>query len=162
MNLDQFSPVRFARVVALSIIYMLLVLLIWNHLAEWMISHASASKLSADNLNSLRQFRLLFVLGNSLAFAAALLWLARTRTFSPLGRYLIPTTLAVCITFVIALVVMIAEAIPSPGEFVATKAGILFYWMDSVIPGLLSAQLFRLPRHRVGVPAAEIQGSEAV
>jgi hypothetical protein len=162
MDLNHSSPLRFARVLFLSTIYALLVLLIWNQIAGWILTHASASKVTADNLNGLRQFRLLFVLGNSLTFAAAVLWLARIRTFSPLGRYLVPTILAVGITFVIALAAMIVEDIPSPGEFVATRAGTLFYWMDSVIPGLLSAQLFRLPRHGVRIRRADMQSSEAV
>src|SRR5690348_4912559 len=114
MNL-HYAKMRFARALCLSVIYTLLILVISNQIDGWIVSHSSAEAMNNDNMKSLHQFRLLFIVGNSAAFTASLLWLARLRALSPLGRYLIPAVLAAGVTFIVAFPVLVIENVPSPG-----------------------------------------------
>src|SRR5512138_2092621 len=98
---------RYARALCLSIIYMLLVLLIWNKITGWIIVHASPT--DPEKIKGLEVSGNLFVFGNSLALACSMLLIARPREFAPLGRYLVPGVFAVGFTFVLELVVLLVK-----------------------------------------------------
>lgn len=157
MNLKYFASMRLARALCLSVIYMLLVLLMWKQINGWITTHASPAA-----AESLEDFGRPFVFGNSGAFACSLLWLARNREFSPLGRYVVPTVLAAGLTFFMGLVILAIAGISNLGYSVAPGAGVLIAWTDSVVPGFAGAQLFRFPRSDRRDRAHGMEGIEAV
>jgi hypothetical protein len=41
---------------------------------------------------------------------------------------------------------LLIQAIPNPNTLAFSSTGLLVYWTDCVVPGILAAQLFRLPK----------------
>lgn len=159
---SQSSLLRLTRVALLSIVYFLLVFLAWRQIAVWIVEYAPTSVPTAQAVEELKWSGFLFVVLNSLTFAGSLLWFARTRDFSPVARYLVPTVLAVLVTYIVMLPVLRIETIvPNPGEFFA-RTGLLIYWMDTVVPGLAAAQLFRFPRPRTIPSRNDVPITQAV
>jgi hypothetical protein len=127
-------------------VYLMLLFGLWSGLASWIVTHLPANRVSeaAANLNL---YGHQFVYLNAIAFTAGVFWVARTKSLSPTSQYLAPTILAAGLTFVVALVtLLVVQAIPSPGPLAFSSIGSLIYWADCVVPGLIAAQLFRVPK----------------
>jgi hypothetical protein len=147
MTPSQSYSLRFVRVVCLSIIYLGLVFVIGRQTSDWTISHTTGPTAGALTSQDAKRAGVLFVIANSLVFAGSLLWFARTRQFSPIARYLVPTVLAVVLTYIVLIPVAMIKIFPNPNAFVSNADG-LVYWLDTVLPGIVAAQLFRFPGER--------------
>jgi hypothetical protein len=137
---------RYAAPSLIAGLYLMLLFGLWGSLASSIVTHLSAERVSeaAANLNL---YGHQFIYLNAVAFTAGVLWVARTKSLSPASRYLVPTILAVGLTFVVAVMsLLLVRAIPGPGPLAFSSMGSLIYWADCVAPGLLAAQLFRFPR----------------
>jgi hypothetical protein len=141
---------RYARAVFLSVVYLILMSLLWKIISGWFLANVSPARVPNAQI-LIADFGNQFIYLNTITFAVSLFWLARTRMFAPVGRYLVPTVLGVGLSFVLGVILLILiGSLPSVGPLpgLPPSSAILFY-ADSIIPGIVVAQLFRFPRPRL-------------
>ena len=158
LNADNSSPsphfemraevhASYVRALALSILYLLALILIWNGVSSWLVTSLQGEPKYANMSSVLKPFGIEFVSLNALGFASTALWLARSRSFAPFARYVVPLLIALYLTLPITLIVMYVVALLA---FALQAAGKEQAWMmtylDSIIPGMIGAQLLRFPR----------------
>ena len=158
LNADNSSPsphfemraevhASYLRALALSILYLLALILIWNGVSSWLVTSLQGEPKYANMSSVLKPFGIEFVSLNALGFASTALWLARSRSFAPFARYVVPLFIALyltlpmtlIVTYVVALVVVALRAAGKQQAWMMTYLG-------SIIPGMIAGQLLRFPR----------------
>lgn len=140
-------PTRYVRALALSVLYLCALILIWSGVSNWLVSSVQGEPRYANISSVLKPLGIEFVTLNALGFASTALWLARSRSFAPFARYVVPLFIALYLTLPITLIVMYVVALLA---FALQAAGKEQAWMmtylDSIVPGMIGAQLLRFPR----------------
>lgn len=140
-------PTRYLRALALSILYLFALMLIWNGVSNWLVTLLQGEPKYANISSVLKPLGIEFVTLNALGFASTSLWLARSRSFAPFARYVVPLFIALYLTLPITLIVtyvvaLLVVALQAAGK---QQAWMMTY-LGSIIPGMIAGQLLRFPR----------------
>jgi hypothetical protein len=141
---------RYARASFLCAVYVFLLASMWISTSDWMLAHLGSRPTPYDPKKMLHDLGMLFVSLNSLVFCLTILLFARTRSFSPLGKFLVPAVFGAVGTLILgAVIIGLTGSLPyvaDSGQVIVPTMGNLVYWSDSVVPGFLAGQLFQFPR----------------
>jgi hypothetical protein len=137
-------------VLFLSAIYVLLLSSLWIKLSDLLLAYGPSRADIPDPAGTYRQSGMIFVTLNSSGFALTLLSFSRTRSFSPVSRYLVPVFFGVLLSAIVTvLLLFFYDFVPYFGPLAVTTMGSFVFIAHLIVPGLLAGQLFRFPRPRL-------------
>jgi hypothetical protein len=146
----------YVRASVLSTLYLISLILIWDGVSGWLVSMLQGEPKYSNISATLQSLGIEFVTLNALGFAATALWLARSRSFAPLAKYVVPLFIALWLTLPVTLIAMYVVVWV---VFILQAAGKQEAWLmaylPSVIPGIIGAQLLRFPRPSRSTLAAD-------